>query len=205
MPPPDLAADAPVLDVEHPFEVGLLPLRGHDAGGAGLHRLDRLFGQRLDVDVPLQGEVGLDDGLAAVAFPDGIGVGLDLLQESQFFKIGDDLAARFIALQPPVGAAVLVDEPGIVEHVDEFEVVALADLEVVEVVSRRDLHHPGAEFAVDVVVGDHRDLPAEQRQNHALADQVGVALVLGVDRHRGITEHRLRTGGGDDQEAVARP
>jgi hypothetical protein len=49
--------------------------------------------------------------------------------------------------------------------------VALADRVVVEVVRGRDLHHAGAELAVDVVVGDHRDLAIGQRQAHGLADQ----------------------------------
>jgi hypothetical protein len=49
--------------------------------------------------------------------------------------------------------------------------VALADGVVVGVVRRRDLDHAGAEGAVDVVVGDDRDLAVAQRQLHALADQ----------------------------------
>ena len=59
----------------------------------------------------------------------------------------------------------------------------------------------GAEFAVDVIVGDHRDLTTQKRQHHALADEVGVALVLGVDGDRRVAEHRLGAGGGDDEEA----
>ena len=31
MAPPELAADAPVLDIPHPFEVGLCPVIGYEA------------------------------------------------------------------------------------------------------------------------------------------------------------------------------
>ena len=48
--------------------------------------------------------------------------------------------------------------------VERRQVVALADLEVVRVVRRGDLHRAGAELRVDVLVGDDRDAPAGQRQ-----------------------------------------
>src|SRR3546814_6115804 len=41
VPPPELARDAPRLDVAHPLEVGLLPVLRHEHGLAGLDRLDR--------------------------------------------------------------------------------------------------------------------------------------------------------------------
>ena len=50
--------------------------------------------------------------------------------------------------------------------------VALADLVVVEVVRGRDLDAAGAEFGVDVVVGDDGNLAVRQRQcATCLADQ----------------------------------
>ena len=64
--------------------------------------------------------------------------------------------------------------------------MALAHFVVVEVVGRGDLHAAGAEFAVDVLVGDDRDVPADDRQFGELADQLGVALVFRVHRDRGV-------------------
>ena len=96
-------------------------------------------------------------------------------------------------------------DPGLVEDVDPVQAVAQADLEVVEVVGRGDLDHAGAELPVHVVVGDHRDLAVDQRQDHRPADQVLVALVLGVHRHGGIAQHGLGAGGGHDQEGPGWP
>ena len=81
--------------------------------------------------------------------------------------------------------------------------MALADFEVVEVVRRGDLHRARAELGVGVFVGDDRDAAADERQDHVLADEVLVALVLGVHGDAGVAEHGLGTGGGDDD--VARP
>ena len=76
----------------------------------------------------------------------------------------------------------------------------LADLEIVEVVRRRDLHRARALLGVGIFVGDDRDAAADQRQNDILADQMPVALVVGMHRHRRVAEHGLGPGGGDDDE-----
>ena len=80
------------------------------------------------------------------------------------------------------------------------QLVALAHLEVVEVVRRRDLHRAGALLGIGIFVGDDRDAAADQRQDHVLADQRLVALVVGMHRDGGVAEHGLGPRGGDDDE-----
>src|SRR3972149_9304377 len=55
MPPPQLAADAPVLDVLpiHPVEVHFLETLWNDLDLSVLHCHIRFFGQRLNLHVPL--------------------------------------------------------------------------------------------------------------------------------------------------------
>ncbi len=72
MAPPELAADAPVVDVLHPVEIGLLVLlRGEVdrlfAVRAWLDGGDGFLGEGLDFDEPLRGEARLYDRFAAVA------------------------------------------------------------------------------------------------------------------------------------------
>src|SRR3546814_11148317 len=82
MAPPQLAADAPVLDVVEPLEVGGLPVVGHEADATGFDRIDRGPGDRMQpartglaivaclacqIDKPLVGQVRLDDRTAADA------------------------------------------------------------------------------------------------------------------------------------------
>src|SRR5690606_955762 len=66
MAPPELARDAPGLDVLHPVEIGLFPMLRHELGPPGPHRLDRRPGQDLGVDIPLVGEERLDRNTAPV-------------------------------------------------------------------------------------------------------------------------------------------
>src|ERR1035437_10798372 len=77
MAPPELARDAPVVDVLHPLEVGLLV---HLRRKAGVLLADGLFGlvsQRLNLDEPLCREARLHDPLSSGAVAGGVYGGLD--------------------------------------------------------------------------------------------------------------------------------
>ncbi len=67
----------------------------------------------------------------------------------------------------------------------------------------RHLDDAGAELGIDELIGDDRDRAAGQRQPHLEAQEILVALVVGVDRHRRVAQHRLGPGRGDDH--VLRP
>src|SRR3990170_8972346 len=83
--------------------------------------------------------------------------------------------------------------------------MAPADLEIVEVMGRRDLHRAGAFLGIGIFVGDDRDAAADQRQDHILADEMLVALVVGMNGNGGVAEHGLGPGGGDDDELAGPP
>src|SRR5450830_474065 len=215
--PPQLAADAPVLDIAHPGEVHVFVLLGHEGDAAVFHGGNGRFGQGLGRHVPLVGQPRLDDGPGAVALRHFQAVVVNADQQAGGVEGGNDLLARFEAVEADVfGRDLAVDavvqraveiehltgrENGgvLVEDVEQRQVVALADFVVVEIVGRGDFHATGAEFRIAIIVGDDRDTTADQRQLDKLADQGLVALVFRVYRHGRVAEHGFRTGGGDDQ------
>ena len=75
-------------------------------------------------------------------------------------------AAQIILVVDEGEAALLV------EHVDLRQVVPPADLEIVEVVRRRDLDRARALFRIGIFVGDDRNAAADQRQDDVLADEM---------------------------------
>ena len=79
-----------------------------------------------------------------------------------------------------------------IEHVDQRQIVPLADLEIVEIVRRRDLHRARALLRVGVFVGDDRNAPADQRQDRMPADQMLQPLVVGMHGDRDVAQHGLR-------------
>ena len=66
MPPPELARDAPVLDVLEPIEVNLLEALGDDLDLAVAHGVAPLGGHPVHLDEPLAREHRLDDLAAAL-------------------------------------------------------------------------------------------------------------------------------------------
>src|SRR5208337_1501473 len=71
MSPPQLARDAPVVDIVHPVQINLAVVVRDDGNLAALDSLLGAIGQRLDLDEPLLRQPRLDDGSTAVALADG--------------------------------------------------------------------------------------------------------------------------------------
>ena len=84
--PPQLARDAPWLDVFHPVEIGRLPVLRHEVGLALAHGGDCRLGQFCCVDVPLLGQIRLDHHVGAVAVRHRIGDGLDLVDADRALR-----------------------------------------------------------------------------------------------------------------------
>ena len=104
------------------------------------------------------------------------------------------------------GVVVLEIEIGLaVEHVDQRQVVAAADLEIVEVVRRRDLDRAGALLRIGIFIGDDRDAASDQRQDRLLPHEMTIALVVRMHGNRGIAQHGLRPRGRDGDERVTQP
>ncbi len=161
-----------------PREVRVRPLLGHDARDSpSLDRGHRRLGERLHLHEPLRRDHRLDDGARSLRARERHRVRLRLRARARA-----PASRAFTALRaskrsmPANGAAVVVHLSVEREHREERQAVALADLEVVEVVRGRDLHRAGAERHVDEDrVADDRDLAAEDRMAHRLADEVRVA------------------------------
>ncbi len=198
MAPPQLAGNAPVLQVAHPGEIHVLVLFWHELDAAVFHRVDGRLRQCFHRHEPLVGEVRFNHHAGTVAARHHQLVVDDLLQQAEGIQVADDLFARHVTVHAAVGLGHLVVHGGVDgEQVDHRQVVALADVVVIEVVRGRDLDAAGAEVGVDIVIADNRDLAVRQRQADHLADHVAVARVFRVYRHGGIAEHGFRARGGD--------
>ena len=167
VPPPELARNAPGLDVLKPVEIGLFPVLGHELGLAAAYGFKRRLGQRLGVDIPLVGQPGLDDDARAVAMRHDMRVGLDLVEQPALFHHCDDALARSEAVDPvqrqnrvevggwrePGQERFVADKIELrlsVEDVDQRQLVPLANLEIVEIMRGRDFHRAGSLLRVRI-------------------------------------------------------
>ncbi len=200
MPPPQLAADAPVADIVRPVEIALLHALRHQTDVPVLHRFHGGLNQLLHLHEPLLFHQRLYGRAAAVMGAHVVGIVLNLDQKPQGIQFLYDGFPGFVAIHSGVFPAVLVDGGVVIHDVDDGKVMALSHLKVVGVMGGGNLHHARAELPVHVGVGDHGNHPVHQGQHHALSNQMAVSFILGMDGYGGIAQHGLRTGGGKGQE-----
>jgi hypothetical protein len=100
--PPELAADAPVLDVLHPVAVGVDPVRRHELHLAGFDELQAALGQRVHLHEPLVGQERLDHLAGAVAARHLQACGLIFDQQAGGVEVGEHQLARVEAIQAAI-------------------------------------------------------------------------------------------------------
>ena len=142
-------------------------------------------------------------GAAAVAGRHAVAVVVDLLEHAGGPQVGDDALASLVDGEAGIGAALGGDAPVGADRLDSGQPVVAADVEVGEVVGRRDLEGAAAEARIDALVGDHRQFAPQQGQQRGAPDDLVVALVVGVHGHRRVAEHGLGPGRGDRDRAAA--
>ena len=204
--PPQLAADAPVLDVVHPLVVGVDPVLRYESHFARLHSVDGFLGNGFAGSVlvthlghghkPLVGQHGFDHLAGAGANRQHQLVRFDLQQKALRVQIGQQRLAGHKPVQALVGQWSVVVDLGVQgEDRDQRQVMPLGAGIVVKVVGAGDLDATRAKGAVYKVVGNDGDLAVAQGQVHHFSDQVFVAVVFRVHRQRTVCHHRLWPGG----------
>ena len=200
MPPPELAADAPVLEVFHPVGVGLGPALGAEFDVTVGHGIGGLPDAGV-FEEPLHRDARFDRYVGAFGETDVVLVFLHLDEQAHFLEFrGGLLAGDETVESVQVRAVGAVDVSIRREHVDDRQIMAHADLEVRLVVGGRDLESAGAEFDVHMVVRNHRNFRVGERAIHRAADVFRIARILGIHRHRHVTHQSFRAGGGNLQE-----
>ncbi len=205
MAPPELARDAPVLDVVQPLVVGVHPVFRMKLDLAGGDTRQSLFGDAFTFstrlahrDEPLVGQHRFDHHAGAVATRHLQFVLLGLVEQACRFEVSHDDFARLETIHAAIFFGRFIADPGIQgQDADHSQFVSLTHRIVIEVVRGRDLDHARAEFLVHIVVGDDGNFTLAQGEFNGLADQVAVAFIFRVHHHSHVAQQRLGAGGGD--------
>ena len=184
MPPPQLPADGPIAFLAEPVEVALGVSFREDLDAAVRDGLHRRLGQPVHFDEPLVGQVRLDRCLAAIRVRQVDQPVLDGHNQPLRFQVGDHVLAGHQHGHPLVLAGVGVQRAVGVEDVDHRQVLPLADIVVVRVVRRCDLHAAAAQFGLGPLVRHQRDLAIGQRQEEFSAGQGHVAKLFQLRQQR---------------------
>src|ERR1700735_3944651 len=98
MAPPQLARDAQVANVAHPFVINGLPVFGRHLDSAGFDGFNCRLSERLHLYEPLRGGARFDDGAAAVAGADRMRVLDYFFEQAGSLNVFDGFFARFEAI-----------------------------------------------------------------------------------------------------------
>ena len=176
-------------------KVGLFPVFRDKDGFALFDGFDGRLGQRGGVHIPLLGQPRLDRHAAAVAVRHLMHVRLDLFEKSLRLQHFDDALARLEAVEAMESQGLrrhlgVVEKVGIalkqhlgvgVQHIDLLEIMALADLKIVEIVGRGDLDGASTLFGVGIGIRHDGNAAADKRQDDIFPDQRLVALIVRVN------------------------
>ena len=193
MSPPQLAAYAPVLDVLQPDTVGVFVFFRNKPYYIVHHRGETLFCEMLHLHKPLQRQSRLNGHLGAFGKSDVVHVVLFLFHKPGGGKIGGNGLPHIETVHAHIHAGTFRYRSVVVEDVDGFKIVGLAEHVVVFVVRGSYLEAACAELDVDIAVLYHRYLASHQRHNHTPSLEPYVLWVLGIDTHRRIAHYGFRT------------
>ena len=203
MSPPQLAADAPVLDVLQPVLVRVLVLGGIELQLVVHDGRQGHVGKVLHLEEPLHGELRLDGHVGTLGEAHLVGVGLHLLQQAGGGEVFLNLFAHVEAVHTYVQTGGFAQGAVVVEDVDARQVVLLAQHVVVHVVGRCHLQAARTELYVHIVVLDDGDDTAYEGHDDFLALQPLVLGVGRIDTHGRIAHDGLRAGRGNYGIAAA--
>ena len=220
MAPPQLAADAPVLNVVHPLVVGVDPVFWHEGDRTRVHCVNGflcdgatvlgggaavVLGGLVHRDKPLVGQHRFHHLAGAGANGQHQFVGLDFDQQANRFEVLDDGLAGVKTVQALVGGRAVVVDFGIErKNGDQRQAVALGAGVVVKVVGAGNFDAARAEGAVNEVVRNDRNFSIAQRQVDHLSNQMAVAIVFGMHRQCTVRQHRLRPRGSNRHALLQR-
>src|SRR5262249_2419166 len=94
MPPPQLTADTPILDVLQPVVISLFKTLRHDLDAPITDHIQAGFRKGFNFDEPLLGDHRLDDFTTALRTWNGRAIGLGFDDESGGFHIRPDVFTR---------------------------------------------------------------------------------------------------------------
>ena len=203
MTPPQLAGNAPILNVTHPSEIKVLILLWHEADAPVLHSLDGGFGQHFGIDIPLVCQPRLHHHARAVTSRHLQGVRFNLFQQAQTIQLRDDHFPSIEAIQTGIGGGshftmgsriafegqhgeLMQNASVTIQYIEQWQIMAFAHFIIVEVMGRRDFYASRAELGVHVVVGNNGYFPSGNGQVNGFANQMLVTTILGVYRHSGV-------------------
>ena len=199
MSPPQLTADAPVLDVAKPVLIGVFVLCRIETNLVVHHGRQGEIGKVLHAEIPLHAKTGFN-GSISVTFRITyfIVVVFHLFKKACGFKILGNLFTHGHTILTDVHSCGFRERSVGIEDINHFKIVLFAKHVVVRVVSRRYFQTAGTEFDIDIAVFNDRNHTIHKGDAHLLSLQPTVLRILGVNAHARVAHNGFGARGCDN-------
>ena len=199
MTPPQLSADAPVLNVLQPVLISVLVFCRIEFNLVVHHWRQGDVGKVFHLEEPLQRKSRLNGCIwIALRISHLVDIFLNTFHQACGLEVFYNLLAAVEAVHADIERRGFGYCAVGIEDVDGFQIVSLTQHVVVGVMCRSNLQTTCTKFNLHISVFNDPDLSAHKRYNDTLAFQPLVLWVFRVDTHRSIAHDSLGTGGGDD-------
>ena len=152
MPPPQLSTHAPVLDILHPMAVAVLELRRME-GNCTIHNvIQRRLCKPFHLQEPLQRQSRFNDRICPFRSTNAVGVIFrldEVFRNLQHLRYLLPRIKSIHTIQSPTG---FVKGSVRIENIDAFQIVLLAQVVIIDVMSRSHFKTTGSKFPIDIIV-----------------------------------------------------
>ena len=200
--PPQLARDAPILNVLQPIKINLLKALWHNADLSIANGCQCFGCQRFDLNKPLRGDHWLDDLAAALTARHIQRVGLFLNCQTGCPHVSPYSLARLKAIEACILPALCGYACFAVQHGYDGQPVALPNGVVVGIMAGRNLERTSPKLTVHIIVRNHRHNTPQHWHQCAAADEALVALIVRVHCNCGVRQNCFGARGRNRNEVI---
>ena len=157
----------------------------------------------IHLNEPLGFYHGFDGSTAAIMCTYIMRMRFNTNQQPQFLQLCNDSFSCLITIHAFVFGTYTVHGSIIVHYVDFRQIVTTSNFKVVGVMSRCDLNRTCTKFFIYIAVGNDGNFLIHNGQDQSFTYQMSISFIIGMNSYCGITQHSLRTGGGDFNKFIA--
>ena len=193
MTPPELATDAPILDIFEPVAICVFIFSRVEFDVVVHHWSESDFGKMLHFEEPLHREFWFDRYISTLRTANFVSVVLNFFEETSSFEVDNNLFAHIETVHAYVHTCSFADSAIVVEDINALEIVFFAKHVVVYVVSRSYFEATSTKFNINIFVFNNRNFATYDRNDYAFAFEMSVFRVVRVDTHCSVAHNGFRT------------
>ncbi|MNO47429.1 hypothetical protein D3C76_377450 [compost metagenome] len=187
MAPPQLTRNTPIAYVLNPIQISSLETVRYKVNPVTiLLRMDCSFSEWLHLHEPLCGQVRFNNSSRAFTVSNLMHMIFNIDQHTLFLQVSSDGLTAYTPVLTLVRSSFFIHRTALIHYIDLRQVMALAHLEVIRVMSRCNLNRTTTKLFIYILISDNWDLTADNRQDQRFADHIFITIIFRMNSNRCI-------------------